>query len=176
MNRRAAMRAMLTAQAMTMPLAGAALLSGCRSYEHQPPSNYEPPACAGRIADPIVEPPAEPQRPYQGPPVRIEALALQTAPEQDVVTIEITVPTGGWTLALDKGSVENGVARVYLTLEKPGADEWVTAALARLSERFSTTTPFERCEVYVHLAKRDELTLTTDYRLAASWPSLSTPR
>src|SRR5262245_61677838 len=104
--------------AMLTTLLCAAALSGCQSNDPQPSAKPQPPVSGDRPPDPVAAPPAHQSRPYEGPPVRAQVLALQTAPEQFVATIEVTVPTGGWKLALDKGEVEAGVARVYLTLEK----------------------------------------------------------
>src|SRR5678815_3753736 len=43
--------------------------------------------------------------PYVGPPVTVKLLQLQTYPPQNVVSIQLTAPTGGWKLTLDKGEV-----------------------------------------------------------------------
>ena len=83
-----------------------------------------------------------------------------------------TVPTGGWTLALDQAAVVDGVAKLFLTLERPAEGEMVTQALVTHRERYTTTQPFERVEVYIHLAQRGVQTLTTNYRLAAEQPQL----
>lgn len=126
------------------------------SHAIQPPPNSNSPP-SGLNADR-----------YDGPPVVISALALQTYPEQNVITVQTTVPTGGWKLSMDKGEVMNGTARVYLTLEKPAKDEWVTQSLQTLSASYKTTTKFTTAEAYVFVSQRGVETFTTNYRLAAT--------
>ncbi|MCI0630231.1 MAG: protease complex subunit PrcB family protein [Phycisphaerales bacterium] len=105
---------------------------------------------------------------YAGPPVKVQLLQLQTYPPQNQVNIEIVAPTGGWSLELDEGDVVGGVAKIFLTLERPAANEMVTQALVTHTKSFITTEPFTAAQAYVHLAQRGVQTLTTDYRLAAS--------
>jgi len=107
-------------------------------------------------------------KPYEGPKVKLDLLQRESFPVQHVAAIEITVPTGGWSLNLDKTEVLDGTAVIHLSLERPGDDEIVTQALVTLREQFvSTDPPFIKAKVFAHLAKRDIQTLTTDYRLAA---------
>ena len=107
-------------------------------------------------------------KPYAGPKVKLDLLQRESFPVQHVASIEITVPNGGYSLNLDKTEVIDGTAIIHLTLEAPGDDEMVTQALVTLREQFvSSDPPFTKAKVFVHLAKRDILTLTTDYRLAA---------
>lgn len=103
---------------------------------------------------------------YQGPPVTVGLLQLQTYPPQNVVSIAITAPSGGWALTLDKGEVAEQTARVFLTLEQPAAGEATTRALVDHQANYTTTEPFEHAEIYVNLTQRGVATTTPDYRLA----------
>lgn len=107
--------------------------------------------------------------PYEGPPVTVLVVQAKRLPPISTAMIEITVPTGGWTLNLDKGEVAGETARIFLTLERPGDGEMVTHALVTHKQQFtSEKPPFTRAQVYVHLAQRGIHTLTANYRLAAS--------
>jgi hypothetical protein len=153
------------------------MLMGCRSNDsdggrpsppESPKANNE--SSAKRQATPPSRselPATTDERPYQGPPVSVHFLQLQTHPVQYAAAVEVTAPTGGWTLELDKGEVVDGTAKVYLTLERPAKNEMVTQALVTHTKSFTTTTLFTKAEIYIHLAQRGVQTLTTDYRLAA---------
>jgi hypothetical protein len=106
--------------------------------------------------------------PYAGPAVSLDVLQRESFPPQCVASIEITTPTGGWTLALDQARVVGDIAMLFVTLERPGEGEMVTQALVTHRQQFVSANPcFTRAEVYVHLAQRGVSTLTTNYRLAA---------
>ena len=55
---------------------------------------------------------------YSGPPVTLDVLQLESHPVQHVAEVTVTVPTGGWTINLDKAEIKGGVA------ERP--DQFVT--------------------------------------------------
>jgi hypothetical protein len=98
----------------------------------------------------------------------LKILQQESFPLQCVANIEITTPTGGWTLALDQAKVVGDTAKIFMTLEKPAKDEMVTQVLVTHREQFKSADPrFEHAEVYIHVAQRDIQTLTTNYRLAA---------
>lgn len=105
---------------------------------------------------------------YSGPPVSVKVLQLESFPVQYSASVEITTPTGGWTLELDRGEIVDGTVRVYLTLERPGEGELVTQSLVKHAKAYTSTTPFTRAAVYIHLAQRGVSTFTTNYRLAAT--------
>lgn len=114
-------------------------------------------------------PPADDSNAYTGPPVTVQVMQAKRKPPISTAIIEATVPTGGWTLAIDETKIEGDLAKIYLTLEGPGQDEVVTQVLTTLNQTFtSENPPFEHADVYVHVARRDIQTLTTNYRLAAS--------
>jgi len=139
-----------------------------------PPSSAQPDPAppvppAPTMPTPSPAPDASVSKPYEGPRVKLEVLQREMHPVQHVAAIEITVPTGGWSLNLDKTEVIDGTANIYLTLERPGDDEMVTQALVTLREQVVRSEPdpiFTKARVFVHLAKRDIHTLTTNYRLA----------
>ena len=106
--------------------------------------------------------------PYSGPQATVKVLQLESFPVQCVASIEITTPTGGWTLTLDQAKVVGDTAKIFMTLEKPAQGEMVTQALVTHGEQFKSVDPcFEHAEVYIHVAQRGIQTLTTNYRLAA---------
>jgi hypothetical protein len=105
---------------------------------------------------------------YAGPAVKVSALQLQTFPPQNVVTVSLTAPSGGWTLSLNNTEIVGDTLRMYLTLERPGDDEMVTQSLHPLSETFKTEKPIQRAVAYIHEAKRGVATFTTNYRLAGT--------
>lgn len=109
-------------------------------------------------------------QPYERPRPQVELLQMESHPVQYAAAVAITVPTGGWMLNLDQGEVIDSVAKIFLTLEAPGADEIVTQALEKHRALFTSHEPFDRAEIYIHRARRDIHTLTTDYRLAAEVP------
>lgn len=82
-------------------------------------------ASDGPIDEIGAESPAEG---YQGP-----AFLGEITPEEGdrgyVVTFRTTVPTGGWSLAVDDVRREGDVLRVFATLTRPGPDQVVTQAL-----------------------------------------------
>jgi len=97
-----------------------------------------------------------------------DVLLRESFPPQCVASIEITTPTGGWTLAMDQAAVVGDNAKVFLTLERPGEGDMVTQALVTHRQQFVSSDPcFAHAEVYVHLAQRGVSTLTANYRLAA---------
>jgi hypothetical protein len=131
-----------------------------------PPTAQPEPAPSMPTPRPASDPSASNR--YEGPKVKLDLLQRESFPVQHVAAIEITVPSGGWSLNLDKTEVIDGTAIIHLTLERPGDDEIVTQALVTLREQFmSADPPFTKAKVFVHLAKRDIQTLTTNYRLAA---------
>ena len=144
-----------------------------------PPMNDQaksPPSAPAKPAQPIASPAPPPPptsspaaaRPYTGPPVTAHVVMLKTYPAQYVASIELTAPTGGWKLTLDKGEIAGDAAKVYFTLERPGKDEMVTQSLVKLDGSFKTTVAFTKAEIYINLSQRGVETLTTDYRLATS--------
>jgi hypothetical protein len=101
--------------------------------------------------------------------VSLQIVQAKRLPPISTAMIEMTVPSGGWRLNVDKGEVVGDTARIYLTLERPGEGEWVTQSMVTHKGQFtSENPPFTKAEVYVHLAQRGIETLTTDYRLAAT--------
>jgi hypothetical protein len=155
------------------------ILSAC-SPADRPPANPAPsPAPSPSAGQPVApQPTSEPSpavqlpeidaTPYAGPAVSLDVLQRESFPPQCVASIEITTPTGGWTLALDQATVVGDTAKVFVTLERPGEGEMVTQALVTHRQQFVSANPcFKRAEVYVHLAQRGVSTLTTNYRLAA---------
>jgi hypothetical protein len=126
------------------------------------PSPHVPPAASH-------QPPDSHDRPYQGPPAYVFITQAKRLPPISEAIISVEIPSGGWTLELDKGEVHGDTAMIYLTLEKPGENEIVTQIAGTLQQRFtSDKPPFTKAHVYIHLAQRGVSTLTTDYRLAAT--------
>ncbi len=162
-------------------MCGLLIVAGCSQKAPQP----APPATRADDAMPAPPPttppmpttpptpgdsnlPAIDPSPYSGPAAVVKALQLESFPVQCVASIEVTTPTGGWTLALDQAAVVGDTAKIFLTLEKPGEGEMVTQALVTHREQFKSTNPcFQHAEVYVHVAQRGVSTFTTNYRLAA---------
>ena len=106
---------------------------------------------------------------YDGPPISVDIVQAKRLPPISTAMMEVTVPSGGWKLNLDKGEVVGDTARIFLTLERPSPEEWVTQALATHKQQFtSEQPPFFKVEVYVFLTERGLSTLTANYRLAAS--------
>jgi hypothetical protein len=126
-----------------------------------PPRDVQPPHDDRANIPPIHD------EPYDGPQVRVQVMQMPMEPPRSSAHIEITVPTGGWTLNLDESHIIKETAKLFLTLERPCQDEMVTQALVTHREEFTGDRPFSRVEVYVHLAQRDIQTFTTNYRLAA---------
>jgi hypothetical protein len=150
------------------------LLSACSPAKNEPSSNDQPSQPLPVQKDtPNVPPPAQlPEidaSAYTGPGVALDILQRESFPPQCVAAIEVTTPTGGWTLEIDQAAVVGDTAKIFLTLERPGEDEMVTQALVTHRKQFVSSDPcFTHAEVYVHLAQRGVSTLTTNYRLAAS--------
>lgn len=142
-------------------------IAGCCSCtrDHSPsPAQPAPPP----VKNSSNSPPA-PTDGYTGPPVTVQVAHTGGTPAVSTALVEVTVPTGGWTLALDNTQITDSVAKLYFTLERPGAGEFVTQALVTLKDRYASEKPtFSKAEVYIHLAERGISTLTTNYRLAAS--------
>jgi hypothetical protein len=105
---------------------------------------------------------------YDGPPATVRTVALKTHPAQYLATVEVTAPTGGWTLTLDKNELVNGVLKLYLTLERPGAGELVTQSLVPLQASLQTTERVERAEAHIFVAQRGVSYLAASYQLAAT--------
>lgn len=105
---------------------------------------------------------------YAGPAATVQIALMKSNPPQYSASVNLTSPTGGWTLQLDRGEVVGDTARVYMTLERPGDGELVTQSLVKLTKIYTSATPFKRAAVYIHLAQRGVSTLTTNYRLAAT--------
>src|SRR5262245_9607716 len=129
-------------------------MGGCKSNDgrgakaNQPPPAVQPPTSG----DPT--PPIMGSAPYAGPPVTVKLLQLQTYPPQNVVSIQLTAPTGGWKLTLDSGEVIEKVAKAYFTLERPGKGEMVTQSLVQLNSGYKTTSLVDRAEIYINLTQR----------------------
>ena len=140
------------------------LLSACSPDRTQPPPVPKQDTPKG---SPTVQLPEIDASRYEGPDVALDVLQREMFPPQCVAAIEITTPTGGWTLALDQAAVIGDTAKVFLTLERPGEGEMVTQALVTHRTQFVSSDPcFAHAEVYVHLAQSGVSTLTTNYRLA----------
>jgi hypothetical protein len=112
---------------------------------------------------------------YQGPTVRIVEMPCEGTHSPEIVYIEVTTPTGGWSLQLDERHLVGEIAKLFITLEQPAVDEIVTQALVNHRKEFATDIATSHVEVYVHLAQRGVQTLTTDYRLAARSTRPTTP-
>lgn len=104
-------------------------------------------------------------RSYEGPPIEVRVNKVGT--QVGTVLLTATAPTGGWTFEVAETKYVGSSLQLFMTLEGPGADEWVTQALTEHKQEFAADKPFATVEVFVHLARRDVQTLTTDYRLAA---------
>ena len=151
-------------------------MSSCKSHSDQS-AKPNPPATSPAVHEappPIAEPPKSDggssqtsAAAYVGPPVSVKLLQLQTYPPQSVISIQLTAPTGGWKLWLDRGEVVNNVAKAYFTLERPGKDEMVTQSLVQLNSGYKTTSSFERAEIYINSTQRG-IPAATEYRLAAT--------
>jgi hypothetical protein len=148
------------------------LASGCSSDQQKPTTSQtrpEPPQVSPEPTMPSgAQLPAIDAAQYTGPAATVKVLQLESFPVQCVASIEVTTPTGGWTLAIDQAKVIDGTAKIFMTLEKPAKDEMVTPALVTHREQFKSVDPcFTHAEVYIHVAQRGIHTLTTNYRLAA---------
>jgi hypothetical protein len=108
---------------------------------------------------------------YEGPPVGVDVLQMESFPVQWAAVARAEVPTGGWRFVLDGAAVSSGTLELRATLEAPGADEFVTQALETLTVRHGTgTTPIEHVRVVVRRVRRGEPAVDADYRLAVQTP------
>jgi hypothetical protein len=104
---------------------------------------------------------------YTGPRIEFMIETMESQPPQYAVEAAVVTPTGGYIFSLDDTEYEDGVLRLYLTLEGPGADETVTQGLVRHFHRHTTRTdPIRVVEAWVKQFRRGE-DEPAAYRLAA---------
>lgn len=96
---------------------------------------------------------------------------MESQPPQYAAAWGVRVNTGGWRLIQDEVTREEGLVKVYVTLEKPGPDEIVTQAFETLEGRFdSGIEVIERIELYVNSTVRGGEQREPQYTLVATAP------
>jgi hypothetical protein len=164
-------------KAMRVPssllIIGSVILTiGCSERPSTPPANTVPndgprrESVSPQESDTNTNQP--PDQKYSGPAVTVQVIQIDAAESVSTAIIDVTTPTGGWTFTIDETKFAGETVQIYMTLEGPGADELVTQSLVPHQEQFTSDKQFAKAEVYVHLARRDVQTLTTNYRLAAT--------
>lgn len=162
-------------QSIVIVLITIALAVGCSEKPSAPPANVgaedgSPRETAPKNDDTMSQPPD--QR-YAGPPVTVQVIRVDGVESVSTAIIDVTAPTGGWNFTVDDSKYLGDTVQIFMTLEGPGADEMVTQSLVPHQQQFTGDQPFTKAEVYIHMARRDIQTLTTNYRLAATGTAIN---
>ena len=113
-------------------------------------------ACSNSPEGPPAEnptngPSSTPVYDYEGPPV-VADLELDGA--QRVLRVDVTVPSGGFELAVDSVDAKDGPCIVKLKLTEPGDDEINTQALVTHTQRIAAPQGARSFKVQVARWKR----------------------
>src|SRR5262245_26254480 len=142
---------------------GLALAAACASCEQQASSSKATPSPQAIARAKAVEP----ER-YKGPPVEAQRVLDKPYRDRYVANVTVSAPTSGYKLALDGCDVNDRVAKVYYTLEKPSLSDSATNIIVPLRQQFETSTPYDKAELYINLIERGAATTKPSYRLATT--------